>query len=48
VDLLPRAAAAIARFGNAGLAEIQTGQLRWYAAALGLGALAVLSLAVFL
>ncbi len=48
IDWIYRSMAAVARFGNEGLAEIQTGQLRWYAAALGLGALAVLTLAVFL
>jgi NADH-quinone oxidoreductase subunit L len=48
LDQIYRAIVGVARFGNEGLAEIQTGQLRWYAAALALGALGVLSLAVLL
>ncbi len=48
LDEIYRSMVAVARFGNAGLAEIQTGRLRWYAAALGLGAIAVITLAVFL
>ncbi|MFN8177274.1 MAG: NADH-quinone oxidoreductase subunit L [bacterium] len=48
VDLVYRFLAASARAGHGGLSETQTGRLRWYAAALGLGALAVLTLAVFL
>jgi NADH-quinone oxidoreductase subunit L len=48
VDLIYRFLAASARAGHGGLSETQTGRLRWYAAALGLGALAVLTLAVFL
>jgi NADH-quinone oxidoreductase subunit L len=46
LDLLYRGIAAVTRVGNAGLASTQTGLLRWYAAGLGLGALAVLTLAV--
>jgi len=48
LDLIYRSIVSVTRFGNAGLAEIQTGRLRWYAAALALGALCVLTLAVFL
>jgi NADH-quinone oxidoreductase subunit L len=46
VDLFYRGLAAVTRSGNTGLASTQTGLLRWYAAGLGLGALAVLTLAV--
>jgi NADH-quinone oxidoreductase subunit L len=46
VDLLYRGLAAVTRSGNTGLASTQTGLLRWYAAGLGLGALAVLTVAV--
>jgi NADH-quinone oxidoreductase subunit L len=46
VDLLYRALALVTRSGHAELASTQTGLLRWYAAALGIGALAVLTIAV--
>jgi NADH-quinone oxidoreductase subunit L len=46
LDLLFRALAAAARFGNIELARTQTGRLRWYAAALALGAAVVLTAAV--
>jgi NADH-quinone oxidoreductase subunit L len=47
VDLLPRSIAAVVRGANAGVRRSQTGQLRWYAAAIAAGAIIALALVAF-
>ena len=48
LDLPPRAAAWWARFLWYAFSRTQTGQLRWYAAGIAAGAVAVIAIVVFL